>query len=49
MCYRYILYIDAGAFGSLENAKYLSATGRQFIMSVASNRGQFLWRFLQAV
>jgi hypothetical protein len=42
----YLFYIDAGEFGSLENAKYLASKGRKFIMCVKGNWSKFLWETL---
>jgi hypothetical protein len=39
----YLLTIDAGNLGSVQNALYLQEHGRRYLISVAKNRGKYLW------
>jgi hypothetical protein len=43
----YQITIDAGLLGSFKNADYLLSQGRDFIMSVASNKGKAVWKYLK--
>lgn len=43
----YKLFIDAGDFGSLQNALYLVEKKKQFIMSISNSKSAYLFKYLQ--